>query len=67
MTEKQFFEQQIILWLRSRERKEQLTGERYYVGEQDILRRQRTAIVDGGKLEVVKNLPKNQIVYNQYS
>ena len=67
MTEKQFFEQQIILWLRSRERKEQLTGERYYVGEQDILRRQRTAIGRDGKLEVVKNLPNNQIVDNQYA
>ena len=67
MTEKQFFEQQIILWLRSRERKEQLTGERYYVGEQDILRRQRTAIGRNGELETVNNLPNNQIVDNQYA
>lgn len=67
MTEKQFLEQQILLWMRSKERKEQLTGERYYVGEQDILHRQRTAIGRDGELEVVKNLPNNQIVDNQYA
>lgn len=67
MTEKQFFEQQIRIWLGSKEREEQLTGERYYVGEQDILQRKRTAIGRNGELEEVKNLPNNQIVDNQYA
>lgn len=41
-------------------------GENYYKGKQDILRRKRTAIGEGGKLESVDNLPNNRIVDNQY-
>lgn len=67
MTENQFFEQQIKLWYRSREREEQITGEKYYIGQQDILHRKRMAIGRDGKLEEVDNLPNNQIVDNQYA
>lgn len=41
-------------------------GENYYRGRHDILFRQRTAIGANGELEVVKNLPNNRIVDNQY-
>ena len=44
-----------------------LDGERYYRGEQDILRRKRTVIGKDGKLEEVQNLPNNKIVDNQYA
>ena len=43
-----------------------LDGNRYYAGEHDILKRNRTAIGDDGKLITVHNLPNNKIVNNQY-
>ena len=43
-----------------------LTGEKYFDGKHDILFRERTVIGKDGELEVVKNLPNNRIVDNQY-
>lgn len=43
-----------------------LNGVKYYSGEHDILKRERTVIGINGQLEVVKNLPNNRIVDNQY-
>ena len=43
-----------------------MNGERYFEGKHDILSRQRTVIGKNGDLEIVKNLPNNRIVDNQY-
>lgn len=66
-TDKEFFLYEMMNWKASAVRKEQLTGQRYYEGEQDIKRRKRTAIGEGGKLTEVNNLPNNKITDNQYS
>ena len=44
-----------------------ITGERYYLGEHDILYRKRTVIGENGELQEVDNLPNNRIVDNQYA
>ena len=67
MTELQFFAAEIKEWKDSPRRKDQLTGDLYYVGKHDILHRQRTIIGADGKLQVVQNLPNNRIVNNQYA
>ena len=67
ITERQFFELEIKHWQASESRIAQITGERYYHGNHDILRRERTAIGKSGTLEVVHNLPNNRIVDNQYA
>ena len=51
----------------SRDRRDMITGERYYQGEHDILTRKRMVIGDKGELEEVKNLPNNKIIDNQYA
>lgn len=57
----------IIMWHFSSENyRKMLDGNRYYAGEHDILKRNRTAIGDDGKLITVHNLPNNKIINNQY-
>ena len=51
-------------WLSSEERMWMLTGQRYYIGETDILNRKRTAIGEDGELVEVKNLANNKLVHN---
>lgn len=65
--EKKWLEYKIKKWLYSPERIAQVTGERYYNGEHDVLRRKRTAIGEGGNLIEIDNLPCNKIVDNQYA
>lgn len=67
MTEKQFFEMEIKNWKKSKARAEQITGEDYYQGRHDILKRKRTVIGKDGLLQEVENLPNNRLVDNQYS
>ncbi len=67
MSELQFFGRELTSWRSSAARREMLDGARYYAGDQDILRRQRTSIGADGKLEPVDNLPNNKIVDNQYA
>ena len=67
ITDKEFLEHEIKKWLASQERLRQIEGEAYYDGAQDILKRERTVINETGDLEVVKNLPNNKIVDNQYA
>lgn len=67
MTELQFYASELTAWETSPERKEMLDGDRYYMGEHDILKRRRTAIGPDGKLIPVENLPNNRIVDNQYA
>lgn len=67
MTERQFFAAEIKEWKESKKRKEQITGDAYYEGDHDILHRQRTIIGADGKLQIVKNLPNNRLVDNQFA
>lgn len=67
MTELQFFAAEIKEWKDGKRRKNQVTGEAYYDGEQDILQRQRTSIGPDGTLQVVHNLPNNRLVDNQFA
>ena len=67
MTALQFYAKELTVWEHSPERKEMLDGDRYYMGEHDILTRKRTAIGEDGKPVVVDNLPNNRIVDNQYA
>lgn len=65
--EKRFLELQIQHWKRSPERRMMITGDSYYDGDQDILKRKRTIIGEDGKIEEVGNLPNNRVVDNQYA
>jgi SPP1 family phage portal protein len=65
MTERQFFEAEIRNWKQSKTRLNQMSGERYYRGDHDILRRKRTVIGKDGILQEVENLPNSRIVDNQ--
>ena len=62
-----FLEEEIARWKVSDVRRLQITGERYYRGDHDILRRKRTVIGEGGALREVQNLPNHRIVNNQYA
>lgn len=66
LTDEQFIVKEIKRFKNSQRRKEMLDGERYFDGKHDILTRERTVIGKDGNLEVVKNLPNNRIVDNQY-
>lgn len=67
MTELQFYAAEIREWKDSTRRKDQIKGDLYYEGKQDILHRQRTIIGEDGKLQVVHNLPNNHLIDNQYA
>ena len=66
VTDEQFIEYEIRRFKISKRRKEMLDGEKYYIGQHDILSRKRTVIGQNGELEEVYNLPNNRIVDNQY-
>ena len=67
LTGLQFFALELNDWLKSPMREEQLLGDRYYRGYQDILERERQVIGPDGSLQPVKNLPNNRLVDNQYA
>lgn len=67
LTDKGFLELEIAKWKTSPIRKAMITGEKYYSGEHDILKRKRTVIGQDGLLQEVENIPNNRIVDNQYS
>ena len=60
---------EIILrtWLASPQRKEQLLAEQYYLGNQDILQREKKVIGADGNLTTIDNVVNNKIVDNVYS
>ncbi|MGN7478973.1 phage portal protein [Solibacillus silvestris] len=60
-------ENEINKFKASEKRQWMLTGELYYEGEQDILKRERKVIGKGGRLEINRNLPNNKILDNQYA
>ena len=67
MTDRRFLELEITAWLRSPERKRQLTAEAYYDGQQAVLHRRRMALDDDGKPIELQHLPNNRLVNNLYS
>lgn len=67
LTDLQFYAAELIAWEHSPERQEMLDGDRYYMGNHDILHRQRKAIGPDGELVAINNLPNNKIIDNQYA
>lgn len=67
LSDQQILELEIKRFKGSDARKLMITGEKYYSGEHDILKRKRMVIGQGGSLEEVQNLPNNRHVDNQYS
>lgn len=65
ITEKQYIETRIRNWIYSKTRLDQLTGERYYLGQHDILTKKRTVIGQCGDVEEVHNLPNNKRIDNE--
>jgi len=66
MSDKRFLEKEIQKFIVSPIRKDMITGEAYFMGDHDILKRKRTVIGEGGKIETVDNLPNNRLIDNQY-
>ena len=66
ITDERFIELEIQRFKASRRRKEMFDGEKYFAGQHDILKKKRTVIGEGGKVQTVDNLPNNRIVDNQY-
>lgn len=54
-------------WLDSPQRKEQLLAEQYYLGNQDILQREKKVIGADGNLTKIDNVTVNRIVDNVYA
>lgn len=54
-------------WLDSPQRKEQLLAEQYYLGNQDILKREKKVIGADGNLTSINNVTVNRIVDNVYA
>ena len=67
LTELQFFALELKEWLASPKRRDQIAGDDYYKGKQDILFRKRQIIGEDGKLQTVENLPNNKLIDNQYA
>lgn len=64
MTLEEIILQEIHDWMNSDERKLMLTGQRYYIGEADILQRKREIIGEGGHKLEVNNVANNRLVHN---
>lgn len=67
LNELSYLERKIANWLHSPQRLEQLTGDRYYCGDHDILQKKRTGIGENGEQVELKRLPNNRKVDNQYA
>ena len=65
ISEREFLQSEIRKFLSSNERKDMLTGRRYYEGKHDVLNKKRTTIIENGKLMELENLPNNKIVDNK--
>ena len=67
LSDLQYIERRIIAWECSPERRMQLDGERYYLGNHDILKKRRTVIDENGNHVEIKYLPNNRTVDNQWA
>ena len=63
---REIIETELLLWKTSKRRKRMIDGCRYYVGEHDVLDKQRTVIGANGGTEVITGVPNSIIVDNQY-
>lgn len=63
----EFLEREIALWLGGDERKKQIEAEAYYDGAQGILARKRQTIGENGDMVDVPHLPNNRLVNNQFA
>lgn len=61
-----FLQYHLLRWRNCNARKAMIQGWEYYEGRQDVLFRDRKIIGPDGELKVVRNLPNNKIVDNQY-
>lgn len=66
-TEIQYLQRKISQWLGSQYRRDQIDGERYYLGFHDILHRKRTMIGKDGNPVEVHNVPNERITDNLYA
>lgn len=66
-TEIQYLQRKISQWLGSQYRRDQIDGERYYLGFHDILHRKRTMIGKDGNPVEVHNVPNERILDNLYA
>lgn len=72
ISEKEFVRRELQRFMNSKERKNILTGRKYYEGIHDIINKKRTmaientAIVGSGQNEIPLNLPNNQLVDNKF-
>lgn len=67
MSDIAFLEKEIKAWLIGDVRKAQITSEKYYVGQHDILERVREVVDENGELVENKKLPNNKIIDNQFA
>lgn len=66
-TQTDYIKNEIYQFLLSPKRNDMMTGERYYVGNHDILQRKRQVIGENGELQEVDNLPNNRVINNLYA
>lgn len=65
--ERQYIERLLKAWEYSIARKMMFTGEDYYRGKQDILKKKRTTLNENGQEVELRNIINSRIVDNQYS
>ena len=63
----EFILNEINTFKASRRRRAMIDGQRYFLGQHDILGRHRTIIGESGETEEVDNLPNSRVVDNQYA
>lgn len=61
-----YLEMVLRKWLESPVRQEQLQAEKYYMGDHDILQREKKVIGADGELITITNVANNKLVDNQY-
>ena len=66
VTNERFIAHEIVRTKTSKEWKWMITGDDYFLGRQDIFKKQRMAIGKDGKLEAIQNLPNARLVDNVY-
>lgn len=61
-----YLEKVLDAWIESPKRKEQLLAKEYYIGNHDVLKREKKVIGADGNLVVINNVANNRLVDNQY-
>lgn len=67
VTDLRFCELELNNWINGSVRAAQLKADKYYRGQQDVYKKTRTLIDSKGKEYILKNLPNNKVVNNQYA